>query len=210
MDKIQHAELNQRKWDRRAASWDDNRHGWFRLTQKRLVLQLDLKRNQVLLDLGCGTGWAVGYAAGLVEGRGEFYGIDISAKMIERAAANYADRKNIHFFQADAEELPFKNDFFDFIICTSSFHHYYRPDKVLSEVCRVLKPNGRIYILDLCTDSFLGRMINNHSRKQEVEHVSYYSTAEFKALFTRAGLKHISDKQLWAFNPVKVQIAEKL
>jgi ubiquinone/menaquinone biosynthesis C-methylase UbiE len=83
MDKSQHAALNKKKWDRRAEGWDDNRHGYFRFMQKRLVAQLDLKENRTLLDLGCGTGRASGYAAGLVNGRGGFYGLDISVKTIK-------------------------------------------------------------------------------------------------------------------------------
>jgi ubiquinone/menaquinone biosynthesis C-methylase UbiE len=209
MQQKQHTELNKKKWDLRAENWDDGSHIYFRYMQKRLVAQLDLKVDQTLLDLGCGTGWALDYASRLVNGQGQFYGIDISVRMIERATVNYKDKKNIHFYQTSAEELPFQNDFFDFIICSSSFHHYFNPGRVLSEVHRVLKPRGRIYILDLTSDGIIGRTINNRSRKREVEHVNYYSTAEFKALFTVANLNHISSKPLWAFNPVKVHVGEK-
>lgn len=76
MEETRHAELNKKKWDSRAETWDDRRYYIFRVAQKILVSQLDLKENQTLLDLGCGTGWAVRYAASLVNERGEFYGIE--------------------------------------------------------------------------------------------------------------------------------------
>jgi ubiquinone/menaquinone biosynthesis C-methylase UbiE len=52
-----------------------------------------------LLDLGCGTGWAVRYVVSLVHECGEFYGIDISSKMIEKAKENSAGFKNVYFYQ---------------------------------------------------------------------------------------------------------------
>ena len=65
----EHNRLNEEKWNSRAKTFDDRRFNYFRFMQKRLVSLLDLKENQHLLDLGCGTGWAVRYAASLVNNR---------------------------------------------------------------------------------------------------------------------------------------------
>jgi ubiquinone/menaquinone biosynthesis C-methylase UbiE len=110
-EETEHTRLNEEKWDGRAKTFDERRFNYFRSMQKRLVSLLDLKENQHLLDLGCGTGWAVRYAARLVNECGEFYGIDISAKMIEKAKASSTDYKDAHFYQTSAEQLPFDNDF---------------------------------------------------------------------------------------------------
>jgi len=210
MEKAQHAELNEKKWDLRAESFDDKRFNYFRFMQKRLVSLLDLKPDQRLLDLGCGTGWAVRYAAILINGRGEFYGIDISSKMIERAIANSSNNKNVHFYQASAEQLPFENNSFDFIICSNSFHHYFNPDKVLSEVHRVLKSKGRIYILDATADGLIVKMADKWTKKKDPTHVKLYSTQEFKTLFVQAKLNHIASKPIVVlFNSMKVHIGEK-
>jgi len=71
--------------------------------QKRLVSLLDLKENQRLLDLGCGTGCAVRHTASLVHDREEFDGIDISSKMIEKAEASFPAYKNVHFYKTAAD-----------------------------------------------------------------------------------------------------------
>lgn len=61
----EHAELNERKWDSRAATYDEKRFDYFRYMQKRLIALIPLKENLHFLDLGCGTGWAVRHVAHL-------------------------------------------------------------------------------------------------------------------------------------------------
>lgn len=210
MDKTRHDELNASKWDERAKTFDDRRFNYFRWMQRKLVSSLNLKEGQRLLDLGCGTGWAVHYAASLVHQRGEFYGIDISPKMIEKAEAGSSGLQNIHFYKRGADQLPFDDDFFDFIISSNSFHHYFNPDKVLSEVYRVLKPGGRIYILDPTGDTFIVRMSDRRTHKKDPSHVKLYSTKEFWALFARAKLSHVASKSIWGVLFMKIHIAEKI
>ncbi|MGD0204317.1 MAG: class I SAM-dependent methyltransferase [Candidatus Bathyarchaeia archaeon] len=128
----EYTKKNEELWDSRAETYD-RRFGFTRWTQKKLVSILELGENPYFLDLGCGTGWAVRYAANLAHGRGEFYGIDNSSKMIKKAKANSSGHKNIHFYKANAESLPFDNNFFEFIISSNAFHHFSNPDKVLRE-----------------------------------------------------------------------------
>lgn len=203
----EHAKLNEKLWDLRAGKFYDRFSSYFRFMQKRLVSLLDLKDNQRLLDLGCGPGWAVCYAAGLINDRGEFYGIDISSKMIEKAKANTSAYKNVHFYHTAADQLPFESDFFDFIICSNSFHHYFNPGKVLSEVYRVLKFKGRIYIMDHTGDRFVIRMVDRWAKKIEPEHVKLYSTREYRTLFAEAGLDYVASKSVPFL--AKIQIGEK-
>jgi ubiquinone/menaquinone biosynthesis C-methylase UbiE len=205
----EHARLNEEKWDKRAKTFDDRCFNYFRFMQKRLISLLDLRENQRLLDLGCGTGWAVRYAASLVHERGEFYGIDISSKMIERAKENSSDFKNVNFYQANAEELPFGDEFFDFIICSNSFHHYFSPDKVLSEAHRILKSKGRIYILDVSSDCLVVRIADKWLGKRDPSHVKLYNTREYKALFAQAKLNYVTNKSIRGLLFVKIHIGEK-
>jgi ubiquinone/menaquinone biosynthesis C-methylase UbiE len=212
-DKHRHAELSEKKWDARAETFERkwlNRFNFFQFLQKRVITLLDLHEGQHFLDVGCGTGWAVRYAASVVQGKGEFYGIDISAKMIEKAGEICGSCENIHFYKADAETLPFENDFFDFIICTNSFHHYFIPSKVLAEVYRVLKPGGRFVVLDATADGPIVKIIDKWIRKKDRTHVRFYSTREYQALFAQAGLNHVSSKSIWLpLRSMKVHIGSK-
>ena len=204
MEKV--AKLNQEMWDSRAGSYD-RYLGFLRWTQKKLISTLRMGANPHLVDLGCGTGWAVCYAASLRNGQGEFYGIDVSPKMIERAEANSAKFANVHFRTANAEKLPFDDASFDYVICSNAFHHYSDPRKVLGEAYRVLKHGGRVYILDVTADGFVTKMLDRLARKLEQSHVKIYSSKEYRTLFEKAGLLYETSRSIlpsW-----KIHIAEK-
>lgn len=203
-----HARLNEDKWDSRAATYDQMRFSYFRWFQRRVIRLIDLKPGFHFLDIGCGTGWAVRYVARLLHDEGEFYGIDLSGSMIETAQAHAGDFSNVHFYKANAEQMPLESGSVDGAICTNSFHHYLDPAKVLAEIQRVLAGEGRLYILDLITDDFLLRWIDGLTRRWEREHVKFYSSREFQTMFAAAGLRYLKRKLV--VYPVKVHIGEKV
>ncbi|HUH98807.1 MAG TPA: class I SAM-dependent methyltransferase, partial [Anaerolineales bacterium] len=132
-DETRHVQLNEAKWDKWAPAMDrqGGRYDSLREAQGQVVSLLDLHEGVHFLDVGCGTGWAVGQVAERVNGRGLFYGVDLSLKMIERATHNFGGQANFRFLRANSESIPLDGDFFDIIICTNSFHHYLNPDKAL-------------------------------------------------------------------------------
>jgi ubiquinone/menaquinone biosynthesis C-methylase UbiE len=203
----ENAKLNEELWDSRARTYD-RRFSFTRWTQRKLVSMLQLGEDPHLLDLACGTGWAVRYAASLANGHGQFYGVDNSSKMIEQAEANSKNYLNVQFCKSRVEELPFENDFFDFVISSNAFHHFSNPEKALREAKRVLKPKGKVYILDTTANNFFMRMLSRLSRKLEPAHVRLYSTREFQALFEKAGLHYTMSKPI--LSAIKVHIAEKI
>jgi ubiquinone/menaquinone biosynthesis C-methylase UbiE len=202
-DEREIARQNEETWDSRAKTYD----AFFRFTQRRLVSLLQLGDNPCLLDLGCGTGWTLRYAANRTNGRGEFYGVDISSKMIERAQAKSRSYGNLHYYKSRVEELPFDDDFFDAVISSYAFHHFSNPEKALREANRVLKPKGKLCILDMTANNAFTRLVDRFTRKLEAAHVKSYSTTEFQALFERAGLRYITIKRI--IPSIEVQIAEK-
>jgi ubiquinone/menaquinone biosynthesis C-methylase UbiE len=208
MDKEQeHAKLNARKWDRRAATYDQKRFDYFRVLQKRVIQLMDISPGLHFLDIGCGTSWAVRYVAGRLQDRGEFYGVDISENMIEVAQASSRRYANTHFYRANAEQLPLESDFFECAMCTNSFHHYLNPPRALDEIRRVLATSGRLYIMDLTADGAVTRWIDARARRKEPEHVKFYSSGEYRAMFEAAHLRYLDSQVIaWA---MKVHTAEK-
>ena len=104
-----------------------------------LVREGDLRGRRVL-EVGCGTGK---FAGSLVERAAcRVWGVDASPEMLDVARA---DVPGIRFKQARAEELPFKDAWFERVVLRMSLHLLDRP-RALAESRRVLGPAGRIAI----------------------------------------------------------------
>ena len=79
--------------------------------------------------------------------------LEISKTFVSIAQANARDAGvDIDFRQGNASAMPFDDNEFDFVICTSSFKNFSEPLKALNEMCRVLKPGGKAWISDLRRD----------------------------------------------------------
>lgn len=205
-DEYKIAKQNEELWDSRAETYD-TRFSFTRWTQRKLVSLLQLGDNPYLLDLACGTGWALRYAANRTNGQGEFYGVDNSSKMIAQAQAKSQSCGSLHFYKARVEALPFDDDFFHVVMSSNAFHHFSNPEKALRGANRVLKPRGKLYILDITANNAFMRLVDRFGRKVQPAHVKLYSTKEFQALFERAGLCYITSKRI--IPAIEVHIAEK-
>lgn len=111
-----------------------------------------LKPGESVLDAGCGTGVLTMLVADAVGGGGRVVGIDPAAKMIEVAKRNAREGgSRAEFRLATIEELPFEDESFDCALSSLMLHHL-PPDlkiKGLREVVRVLRPGGRIVLVDV-------------------------------------------------------------
>ena len=115
---------------------------------------LDLARiapGESVLDVGCGTGTLAIAAKRRVGAVGEVSGIDASVEMIERANKKAKRAKtDVTFKTALAESLPFSDARFDVVLSTVMLHHLRRAvrEQSVREMRRVLKPGGRLLIVD--------------------------------------------------------------
>jgi SAM-dependent methyltransferase len=96
-----------------------------------------------VLDSGSGTGAFALAVAPLV---GDVVGVDTESERIE--AARELAPANVRFEVADASALPFERASFDLAGCLRVLHHARRPELVVSELARVVRPGGRILLVD--------------------------------------------------------------
>lgn len=123
----------------------------------RLIKQiLENKQNLNILDFGCGNGSLLKCLSKKLSSiRPTFtfktYGIDISQGMIYEAQKFWKNESNIPQFDILFEDkTPYKNDFFDFIIASSVFHHINPAERsaTLQEIYRILKPGGYFLMIE--------------------------------------------------------------
>ena len=109
-----------------------------------------------MLDVGCGTGDLTMVAKALAGPTGEVVGTDASPQMIDRAQRKAAQSGVDVTFQIDLiENMTFPDNQFDVVLSSLTMHHL--PDDLkregLAEIYRVLKPGGRILIVDIESSS---------------------------------------------------------
>ncbi|MFE9576363.1 class I SAM-dependent methyltransferase [Nocardia sp. NPDC006044] len=101
------------------------------------------------LDVATGTAAAAAVVAD-VGVRAKVVGVDSSVQMLEQARAR--DGVNgVRLVVAMVEELPFADRTFDLVLCTRALHHVRRPDLVVAEMARVVRPGGHVIIADNVT-----------------------------------------------------------
>jgi ubiquinone/menaquinone biosynthesis C-methylase UbiE len=126
-------------------------HGKERTFRHMIADRAQLQPGERVLDVGCGTGTLALVAKERVGKTGQVVGIDPSRQMITRARRKMKRAGLTLDFQLGViEDLTFPDQSFDVVLCTLMIHHV--PDDLkrqgLAEMARVLKPGGRLLIVD--------------------------------------------------------------
>jgi ubiquinone/menaquinone biosynthesis C-methylase UbiE len=103
----------------------------------------NVKKGKNLLNIACGFG---DYNYYLRNNFKESYGIDISLPDVVLASELNKNDRNMHFMRGDIKKIPFKNGFFDSVICIETLEHINKPEKALSELARVVSKEGLVII----------------------------------------------------------------
>jgi SAM-dependent methyltransferase len=118
-----------------------NKYGW----QRWLFDQFDIPPQARILELGCGPGNLWSENIDRIPGGWEMVLSDFSAGMLGQARQNISDSRQFHFRVIDAQAIPFKNCSFDVVIANHMLYHLPDRPSGLTEIRRVLKPDGRLY-----------------------------------------------------------------
>jgi ubiquinone/menaquinone biosynthesis C-methylase UbiE len=160
---------------------------FYQAIHTRLLEYVQLPLQPQVLDLGCGTGRLLKRLATQIPDL-EGTGLDLSGEMLHQArlaSRHYPQlRPRLRFVQGNAEALPFADQQFDAVFSTMSFLHYPHPLPVLAEVRRVLRPQGRFYLVDLIS----GCGLNRNCSLNLIGGVRLYSLTLRKELGEQAGL----------------------
>jgi len=133
--------MNQKQvWNKIAKPWQE-----FRTRPLPEVIEFLKNKKGKLLDLGCGSGRHFIKQKNL-----EIYGLDFSEKMIELAKKDSEDKKlDVKLKLIEDEKIPYKDNFFDLIICIAVLHCIEtkaKRNKLIKELYRTLKPSSQALI----------------------------------------------------------------
>lgn len=117
----------------------------------KVILKLmNVSKEDCILEVGCGAGNILEKAPG-----GKLFGVDISAFILTKAKQKLS--KKVCLFQADAQNLPFKDKAFKQVICSEVLEHLLDPSLSLKEIARILNHQG-IAIISVPNELWINRI----------------------------------------------------
>jgi ubiquinone/menaquinone biosynthesis C-methylase UbiE len=145
--------------------------------------------NDICLDVGTGAGHT---AAALAQTAKKVYGLDPSEGMRKAAQESYGQLENLEFVAGSSEATGFEDETFDIVTARHTLHHHPSMPRTLAEIKRVLKPNGRLVIVDEITPN---EDVNDWYHVLEVTrdptHLRAYFVHEWQGFIEDAGLTWI-------------------
>ncbi|HSN51725.1 MAG TPA: bifunctional demethylmenaquinone methyltransferase/2-methoxy-6-polyprenyl-1,4-benzoquinol methylase UbiE [Woeseiaceae bacterium] len=130
--------------------------GMHRLWKRYTIQHANARPGQVILDLAGGTGDLAREFARIVGPRGRVVLADINAAMLEHGRRRLVDAGvagNVELAQVDAEALPFADNTFDRVTIAFGLRNVTHKEAALAEMQRVLKPGGKVLILEFSQPS---------------------------------------------------------
>lgn len=125
--------------------------GLHRLWKRFTIAESGVRKNHLVLDIAGGTGDLAGKFSKIVGPHGKVVLADINEKMLAQGRARLTDQGivgNVEFVQADAEQLPFPENYFDIITIAFGLRNVTDKAAALRSMNRVLKPGGKLLVLE--------------------------------------------------------------
>jgi ubiquinone/menaquinone biosynthesis C-methylase UbiE len=152
-----------------------------------------------ILDVGCATGRLLERLAGA--GATDLSGVDLAPQILEVAADKLSKTGvSVDLRTADVEDcLPWDDESFDVVTLTAVLHHFFRPRDALAEIWRVLRPGGRLLVMDPSFFTPVRQILNAAFRV--VPHdgdYHFYSATQATGLLAACGFGARGVQRNWA------------
>jgi ubiquinone/menaquinone biosynthesis C-methylase UbiE len=152
---------------------------------RRAELQAERAADERAIDVGAGTG-AVAFA--LAPRVREVVAVEIDPELAERARADAPP--NVQVVVADGEKLPFEDFSFDVGVSARTLHHTPRPELLIAELTRVVRPGGTLLVVDQLapSDPLAAFELNRFERVRDQSTTRILADVDLRGLFDANGL----------------------
>jgi arsenite methyltransferase len=157
----------------------------------------DLRRGEVVLDLGSGGGIDVLLSAERVGPRGKAYGLDMTDEMLELARDNQrsAGVDNVEWLRGTIEEIPLPDASVDVVISNCVISLSADKRSVFGETARVLRPGGRLAVTDIVADPEMDEATRADMQQWTGCIAGALTEAEFRIQLAAAGLEQVETRE---------------
>jgi ubiquinone/menaquinone biosynthesis C-methylase UbiE len=153
---------------------------WIEETGGKFLKDIGIRKGQKVLDFGCGSGNYAIPAAIIVGKNGLVYALDKDKRTLDeliRKAESMGLKNIIRLDTSKESRIPLDNESVDLVLLCDVLHHYYFPRaedrrRLLSEVCRVLKPNAILLLCPTHLQSYMEPKLEDVER--EIQEASFY------------------------------------
>jgi len=200
-------------YSQRSRSYDQSQ--WHDRIARKLVDFANLPADAQILDIATGTGMVAFYSVSKIGPQGSVVGIDIAKGMIDEARAKNAaaGHANLRFELADAEDLPFPPDTFDFIFCGAALIWMTDLHEALRHWRTRLRANGRVGFHAFCENAFVaGTVAQSVLATYGVSYQMSQATGspqKCRALLEAAGYKNIDIQTIEENNFISLDEAKR-
>jgi len=175
-------------------------HEVYGASTEALLAEVGLGPGMRAVDIGCGTGTVARWMAARVGPTGSVFGVDVSSAQLEvaRREAQRLGLSHVQFVHADAYATGLPHESFDLVYCRFLLCHLAQPERALSEMISLLKPNGALVCDDVDIASIFAdppspvveRMRDLMRAVGVARGVDYCLGIRLHRLFRDLGLKH--------------------
>ncbi|MBD1910013.1 MULTISPECIES: methyltransferase domain-containing protein [unclassified Leptolyngbya] len=192
--------LVQQQYDKLAAIYDRRWKSYITRTLTFLEAWTQIEPQESVLDVACGTGE---FERRVLKKNPDhiILGVDFSENMLALARKKCQDYRNVRFEAASATAIPAPAQAYDVVVCANAFHYFEQPEQALQEMGRVLKPEGRLVILDWCRDFWACQLCDWLLKLIDPAHQRCYTQAELNSMLESADF-HIQQSRRIRFGLV--------
>ena len=158
---------------------------------QQILNSLIVKEGYRVLDLGTGSGY-IAFPFAKMNPSSEIVGLDIAAKTLVRNTEKAAEEglSNLKFVAYEGIEFPFEDNTFDCVVTRYALHHFPDIEKTFSEIKRVMKPKGQLFISDPTpNEEDTMRFVDAYMQLKDDGHVRFYKKEEFERFAYKEGFQ---------------------